>query len=82
MDDAVELFKAIRATVENPDAMRIYRDRLGPNNTIALEYEFESLAEYEEKSAEWNSRYLVEFVPRIVELAVAGGNREIWDLVE
>jgi hypothetical protein len=62
---------------------RIYRDRVGPFNTIVMEFEFEDFEEMETFWSEWFATSEADaFVKKWNDLLEAGGHEEIWTLVE
>lgn len=63
--------------------VRGYTSRIGPQETVVGEHEFESLAEMEKSWAEWNARPdTPAFTEKWLALMETGGTTEIWDLVD
>ena len=63
--------------------VRIYTSSIGQFDQLAVEWEYESLAEYEKAWAEWGARpTTAEFMEKWIELVKAGGINEIWDLAD
>ena len=65
-----------------PHAARLYAPSIGAFDTIAVELEFESLAEYEQFIGPYFAR-LAEtgFFERWNQMTVSGGENAIWELV-
>jgi len=62
---------------------RIYRNRFGPHNTIAMEFEFEDLEEMETFWSEWLATSESDaFLKKWFDLLEADGTDEVWTLVE
>jgi hypothetical protein len=62
--------------------LRWYVIEFGPWDHLALETEFETLAEYERLTAEWLANLSPEFWKRWNEVMTIGGSNELWTLVE
>ena len=82
MDEAVALCKAEEELYPAPHAIRTYTDNLAPNDTLAIEFEFENLAEMETFWAGWGAERGAAFFEKINELRRSGGINEIWNLHE
>ena len=62
---------------------RIYTPSIGPFDTLAMEGEYESLAEYERIQAEFFALPEVALLmEKWLEATETGGTHEIWDLEE
>ena len=62
---------------------RIYRDNVGPHNTIAFEFEFKDWDEMDTFWAEWLATPEADvFLEKWFDLIEAEGSDEIWTLVE
>lgn len=84
MDEAL---KAMRASKPPKGSVlrggRLYRARTGHHNTLAVEWEFDSLADWETFSAQlFASPENAPFFRRWAELAPLGSTTEVWNLVE
>lgn len=87
MQDAVKLAaKEIAAERERSGytgRARICTSSIGQFDQMAIEWEYENLAEYEMFWADWSARPTTpEFMKKWLELTKGGGTNEIWDLVE
>ena len=84
--EAVELITAeIAADRERgySGAVRIYTPSIGRFDQLAVEWEYEDLAEYEKGWAEWRAQpTTAEFMKKWLQLTKGGGINEIWDLAE
>jgi hypothetical protein len=81
MDEVVALIQAEMKRTN--DKSRIYVSETGSFDTIAGEWEFESLAEYEKGWAEYFATpEATTFLQKWNELTETGGTNEIWTLVE
>ena len=81
MEEAVALVKAEWQRYPLPHATRIYTSNLGPTDTLVLEFEFESMAEYEKFFAGWGADPgTAVYAQGVGELLDPGGTSEIWDL--
>jgi len=82
MDKIVELVKAEVATWDKPPKWRVYTSNIGRENTIAMEFEFENLAEMEKYWAAWVAKpETAEYDKKWNELVETGIGNEIWNLV-
>ena len=81
-DEAATFIKKAMGLISFPRPPRVYVSDIGPFNTIAVEAEAESLAEYERLLAEWVARTTPEFWEEWFNLTENGGANEIWRLVE
>ena len=62
---------------------RDYEAKTGPGNTLALEWEFDSLADWEAFLSQFGAvRENVEKFRRWDELVLGGATVEIWDLLD
>ena len=62
---------------------RIYTSSIGQFDQVAVEWEYEDLAEYEKGWAEWEARpTTARVMEKWLELTKSGGTNEIWDLAE
>jgi hypothetical protein len=62
---------------------RVYTSSIGSFNQLCVEWEYESLAEYERMWAEWAARPTSPaFMEKWVNATSREGTNEIWDLVE
>ena len=84
MDDARALIQeAVRAKPSGVTrSVRCYVIEFGAWNLLALEAEFETLAECERLFAEWLASLSPEFWKKWNELRDQGGSNELWTLVE
>jgi hypothetical protein len=63
--------------------VRVYTSSIGTFDQMAVEWEYEDLAEYEKRWAEWGARpTTTAFIQKWLELTKGGGSNEIWDLAE
>jgi hypothetical protein len=82
MDEAAALVLA-EGEKHPPRAFRVYTPHTGPVGILAMEWEFENLAEYERYWAEWDAKpETAAFSEKWNELREAGGTLEIWNLAE
>lgn len=66
---------------KNDLVKRVYSSHYGTFDQAVLEVEFSSVAEMEERWAQWfQSDYAQEFVPRWLEITESGGTNEVWIL--
>ena len=80
-EELVALAKTGGDVASPPHAWRLYSSNIGPHSVVALEFEFESLGEYETYWAEWGaSPERPAFIEKWNELTETGGTTEIWDL--
>ena len=79
-----ELLALVTAERERGDGtFRIYVSNIGPYDTVAFEFEFESLVEYETFWSEWSATPEGgAFMEKWNDLVKPGGANEIWNLVE
>ena len=63
-------------------AMRIYLSTIAPAWQMTIEWEYESLAEYEKVWTEWRAKATAEFWENWFELTEPGGSNEVWTLAE
>jgi hypothetical protein len=83
MDKLVELFKAQVATWDKPINWRAYTIRFGESDRVAIEFEYENLAEFDKvETAMWAKPEAAKFYKKTLELIETGGTIEIWNLVE
>jgi hypothetical protein len=62
---------------------RVYRSSIGAFDQLAVEWEYENLAEYEKGWAAWWERpTTAAFMQKFLELTKEGGTNEIWELAE
>jgi len=79
-DEALAL---VKEWVGSDHPVRIYEDLAGPTFTLAVEMEFESMAEQERFSTEWVATpEFAAFYEKWCELIRGPGCREFWVLVE
>jgi hypothetical protein len=79
MSDLVALARTGGDLASPPHAWRLYSIKFGANDSLALEWEFESEAQRDAFWAEWlASPKRPGFMERFIELTVAGGMTEIW----
>ena len=73
-----------RAEMERTNSTaRVYVSETGLFDTIAMEFEFESLDEYEKSWGEYfASPEAAPFLEKWAEVTEPGGNNEIWRLVK
>ena len=63
-------------------AWRAYASRTGANNTVALEWEFDSLAKWEEFSAQFFALpENAEYFRKWLEVEPSSGTCEVWDVI-
>lgn len=63
--------------------IRVYTSSIGTFDQMAVEWEYQDLAEYEEMWAEWAALpTTAAFMQKWIELVKEGGTNEIWDLAE
>jgi hypothetical protein len=84
MDQFLALVKEFREQYSSrAHAFRMYTPEIGSSDVVALEWEYESLEEYERDWTEWvatpESAAIQE---RVYDLTETGGTIEIWRLVE
>jgi len=86
MDDAVAVLKEAAELINRSlsDATcRICRSDIGPFDTLAIEVEYESLAEYHRLATEYfASPEMASLLDKWNEVAETGGTNDIWTLVE
>ena len=81
MEEAVELAAKELERGGNFGAVRIYTISIGRFDQMAIEWEFQNLAEYEKGWAEWIARPTsADFLDKLNELIKSGGTNEIWNL--
>jgi hypothetical protein len=81
LEEAAALAKAERERLDGQ--WRIYVSNIGPYDTIAHEFWFESLQEYETSWSEWFATPEADaFLEKWNDLIEPGGANEIWNLVE
>jgi hypothetical protein len=68
--------------IDLPRPPRVYVCELGPFDTIAVEIEGESLADYERLVGQLPARTTPEFCEKWFSLTENGGANEIWRLVD
>jgi hypothetical protein len=61
--------------------VRLYTSRMGTFDQMAVEFEYENLAEYEQFWTQWGARPTTgPFMQKWLELSNGGGSNEIWAL--
>ena len=81
MEEAVALHLAIKEKAGHPLPFRIYWSDIGRFSVMAVEMEYESLAEYETFWAEWAARPdWGADVAKLFDLLEPGSTQEIWNL--
>lgn len=81
MPEAVTLLKAMPKEGNVLPIKRVYTSRIGQQNVIAMELEWESLAEYEKGWAKWDARpQATAFLKSLNELLELS-REEIWESV-
>jgi hypothetical protein len=79
----IELIKAEIAKSSEGHKFRLYVPVIGKDDSIAVEGEYESLAEYEKFWNIFNAKpETAEYYKNLLELTETGGWTEIWYLVE
>jgi hypothetical protein len=81
MPETVAMIKAIIETHDfEHHIRRVYTPSIAPPGILAVEWEFESLEEYEKAWADWrDSPGSAEFMERWFELTESGGTNELWN---
>ncbi|MBN2267200.1 MAG: hypothetical protein JW725_02560 [Candidatus Babeliaceae bacterium] len=83
IEEAVELLKSMRDSLENPEKLRIYRFFFAPNNKISWEWELESVSVLGETMDKILARpEMAEWLKKLGEVMESGGTDEIYILVE
>jgi hypothetical protein len=87
MQELVELVKAEMAAETERSGysipFRIYMSKIAPPWQMAIEWEYENLAEYDKAWAEWGARpTTAEFWMKWFEMTEPGGANDIWELAE
>jgi len=81
MQDLVAMVKAEQERLNVANAFRLYTPNIAPFDSVAAEWEFESLQEYDKFWADWRAGpETAEFMKKWYELTESGGVNEIWDL--
>ena len=81
VEQALALVKETMSFPKCPQAKCVYRSRIGPGDTVTIEWEWESLAQYEKAWAEFSATpgwasFLKKWTPIAEELKT-----EIWTVV-
>jgi hypothetical protein len=75
--------EATQQTSSSAHAFRLYTPEIGILDVVALEWEYESLEEYERDWAEWEATpESAAIQERLYDLTETGGTNEIWCLEE
>lgn len=84
MDELLALLKAAKEQFStSAHAWRNYAPEIGRFDVLAMEFEYESLQQYEEDWAEWGTTpESAAFLEKWYQLTESGGSNEIWRLVE
>jgi hypothetical protein len=84
MDQLLALVNAAKEQFgTSAQAWRTYAPEIGPFDVVTIEWEYESLEEYERDWAEWGATPgSAAFMEKWNELTESGGSNEIWRLVE
>jgi hypothetical protein len=84
MDQLLALVNAAKEQFPGlAQAWRTYAPEIGPFDVVAIEWEYESLEEYERDWAEWGATpESAAFMEKWYQLTESGGSNEIWRLVE
>ena len=83
MDEIMALVRAETERIGMPPITRAYRPYIGPFDLLAVEWEFESLAQCDEFWTEWFAAPEADaFMSKFNELIAGGGTNEIWQLEE
>ena len=77
--EAVELWKDW-ATSHPDQTLRVYSDFMASHHTIAIEVEYDTLAEYEKSRAEWVTPEFRTFAGKLNPLLADSGCTEAWHL--
>ncbi len=63
--------------------IRVYTSSIGTFDQMAVEWEYQDLAEYENRWAEWGAQQTTPaLMQKFLELTKEGGTNEIWTLEE
>ena len=82
MQEVLALFTEDNQRFKPPHAYRVYTSNIGTSDTVCIEWEFESLSEYEPWRENWLPTPEAQaFMKKMAELVEHGGIREIWNLV-
>ena len=81
-EEAANFLKQAMQLTDHARSARVYVSEIGPFDTIAVEVEVESLADYERRFAEWAAKTTPEFWEKWYSLCENGGANEIWRLVD
>ena len=81
MDEALALLAEERTRLDLEQSARIYRPNVATFDQIIVEFEFDGWAEMEEFWNRWQTTGAEAFFTKWVEVAVAGGQRELWETV-
>ncbi len=80
--EVLALLAADNKRFKPPHAYRVYMSNIGTSDTVCIEWEFESLIEYEPWRENWLPTPEAQaFMQKSNELVEHGGIREIWNLV-
>jgi hypothetical protein len=83
MEEAVALLKAEIERAPSPGVIRVYTPNVTPLDVLAIENEWESVAQSEKWWTEHNADPgTADFYKRWHELRAGGGTNEFWNLVE
>ena len=82
MPEIVAMLKALRESLDSDHHIRrIYTPNIAPIDILAVEWEYESLEDYEKAWADWlDNPRRAEFMEKWWELTESGGTNELWDL--
>ncbi len=82
MQEFLALLAADNQRFKPPHAYRVYTSNIGASDMVCIEWEFESLSEYEPWRENWLPMPDAQaFMQKSNELVEHGGIREIWNLV-
>jgi hypothetical protein len=84
MEDALALAKAeIDKGGMESRAVRLYSPNVAPLDVLAVEWEWDSLAQREQEWAKWLATdAAAAFAPKWADVIAGGGTEEIWNLAE
>ena len=81
MDEALALLAEERTRLDLEQSARIYRPNVATFDQIIVEFEFANWAEMEEFWLSWQTTGAEAFFIKWAEVAVLGGQRELWETV-
>lgn len=82
MNELLKHLATVKWFDENKIPVRVYRPVFAPFDVLCMEFEYDSLAAYEELNKKWiESQDFADFIHKWVAYTERGGYSEAWELL-